>query len=358
MTTLPERDDRKTTPAIQEGVVRWRSPSNIAIVKYWGKYGEQMPCNPSLSLTLSKAYTETQIRFGPRKEEVPAREFSFHGNPAPQFARRIESYLERLADVFPVINETDLHIDSENSFPHSAGIASSASAMSALALGIGEIAYKAESKFPDKAFMQRVSQLARLGSGSACRSVFGPAALWGEAPEIPESSQEYAIPVEIHSDFHRVCDTILIVDDAAKAVSSRAGHMLMEGHIFASARFAQARSNLKRLLPALRNGDFETFGRIAEDEALTLHAMMMTSKPAYVLIKPNTLAIIEEIRKLRQERKVPVCFTLDAGPNVHLLYPGSAKKVVEEWIGETLMPLCKNGLLIHDRVGTGPEKLE
>src|SRR5690606_22821198 len=119
------------------------------------------------------------------------------------------------------------------------------------------------------------------------------------------------------------------VSKKEKDVSSRAGHALMEGNPYAHARYEQANTHITDMLQALENGDINAFGRIVEKEALTLHALMMTSEPSYLLMRPNTLAIIERIRSLRETKGVPVCFTLDAGPNVHLLYPREVSATVE-----------------------------
>lgn len=350
-----EREAPQSLSTIR-GTVRWQSPSNIAIVKYWGKHGNQLPSNPSLSFTLSSAHTTTTITYS--KEGDAQLTFYFEGKDHPAFARRIEQYLESVFRIYPVLRDYRFHIRSENSFPHSTGIASSASAMSALALCFGTIA-STLSKALTPASKQTISELARLGSGSASRSIYGPVAVWGAHPKIPGSSDNYAVPVEnMHATFDGLCDSILIVDRGEKAVSSSAGHALMHGHPFAEQRFAQARHNLDRLIPALRNGDIETFIEVAETEALSLHAMMMTSTPSYMLMKPGTLEIIEAIRALRASSGTPVCFTLDAGPNVHVLYPGQVAPEVRSWIDSTLKQYCAEGQVIHDQAGAGPIRLK
>jgi diphosphomevalonate decarboxylase len=257
------------------------------------------------------------------------------------------------------VKDFHLMIDTDNSFPHSSGIASSASAMSALALCIAELQVTVDGDTHDERFQREVSIMARLGSGSACRSVYGPVCLWGSTPMMPGSSDEYAIPLpNIHPVFQTLRDSILIISEEKKQVSSSAGHGLMQGHQFASARIAQATQNLKMLLPALHSGDIVTFGRIAEAEALSLHALMMTSDPAYILIQPNTLQVIQRTKAFRESSGIPVYFTLDAGPNVHLLFPESHEAQVKAWINEELVAFCENGRVIHDHAGGGPRRLE
>lgn len=348
---------------IDEGSVSWRSPSNLAIVKYWGKYGVQLPRNPSLSLTLEKAYTETTIYFTPKDnkaEDGIALQFFFEDQPNAPFAEKVRQYLTGLKSVFPFLGQLEFVIRSRNSFPHSSGIASSASSMSALALCLCSLEQQFFGTLSDEeAFRRKASFLARLGSGSACRSVYPTMAIWGETGEVPGSSNYFAVPfaAQTHEAFHHYHDDILIVSKGEKAVSSRAGHALMDENEYASDRFAQARRRLHQLLRILRIGDLEAFGELAEAEALTLHALMMTSNPPYLLLKPNTIALIERVRAFRRDRKLPLYFSLDAGPNLHLLYPHSVAEAVQAFVQEELAPFCENGQVIADGVGRGPEKL-
>ena len=153
-----------------------------------------------------------------------------------------------------------------------------------------------------------------------------------------------------------MCDTILIVDQGIKAVSSRAGHKLMAKHPYAQQRFEQANKNFKDLIKAMQEGDDPNFIRIIETEALNLHALMMSSNPGYILLKANTLKIIHRIRAFRELSCTPLCYTLDAGPNVHLLYHEKDKTEVEEFITEELLLYCSNNYRINDHIGTGPVK--
>ena len=131
----------------------------------------------------------------------------------------------------------------------------------------------------------------------------------------------------------------------------------MDGNPYASARYAQANENIKNLLAALKSGDLDTFMNITESEALQLHALMMCSNPSFILMKPNTLSIINEIREFREETKIPLCFTLDAGPNVHLLYPEHEADKVAYYIKNVLADYCDGECWIADRVGDGPKNL-
>ena len=336
------------------GGVKWQSPSNIALVKYWGKKGKQLPQNPSISFTLSQCRTETSVFY--EKSDRFSLDFLFDGKPNPAFQSKIENFLLEQKDCFPFLNQLDLRIQSTNTFPHSSGIASSASSMSALVMCLLDMERVA--KGLDAVDRTKASYFSRLASGSACRSVFPKMALWGATAAVKESSDEYAVSLEndmapIFKDFR---DSILIVNDAPKEVSSRAGHALMDTNPYAATRYAVARQNIVLLLEALKAGDLETFIRVTESEAMQLHALMMCSEPSFILLKPNTLKIIESIRSFRKEMDIPLCFTLDAGPNVHILYPTQHAEMVERFIMDELEPYCNEGQWIPDQVGDGPSR--
>lgn len=331
--------------------VIWRCPSNIALVKYWGKKENQIPCNASLSMTLQNAFTETRLDLTPKKKTSIELEYLFEGKRKSDFELRILQYLEKYADFFPVLKEFAIHLDSKNSFPHSTGIASSASAFGALSLTL-----LSASGYEKEELLQKASSLSRLGSGSACRSMFARYALWGHLSDINNSSNEYAVLVEeVHDNFTDIYDAILIVEDTPKKVSSSLGHQLMRGHWYAERRFQQADNHCLSLISTLKIGDFDQFVAIIEQEALALHAMMMTSDNYYLLMKPGTIFIIESIMQFRKDSGIPLCFTLDAGPNVHVLYPGSYKKKVEDFLGVVLEPGLKG--IIYDHIGKGPQKI-
>jgi diphosphomevalonate decarboxylase len=216
--------------------------------------------------------------------------------------------------------------------------------------------------YPDvseEAFYRQAAIFARLGSGSATRSVMGSHVVWGSHPKISDSNDEYGIAVDhkVHEVFKTYHDTILLVDKGQKKVSSSLGHSLMEGHPFAERRFMQAQDNMAQLMPILKNGDVERFIQIMESEALSLHAMMMTANPYFILMHPNTLAIIHKIWDFRAETKIPVGFTLDAGANVHVLYPHAHHEKVNSFIINDLAPLCENNQYICDRVGNGASRV-
>lgn len=340
---------------LSEGSVSWTSPSNIAIVKYWGKYPGQIPANASLSLTLSKAVSKTQIDFKySKKISGPALAFEFEGKKQPDFANKISKFLNTLLPYLPWLQFTTLSIQSENTFPHSSGIASSASAMSALAAALCNIEALLFESSMDEDFKKKTSFIARLGSGSAARSVYGKMAVWGLTSEWAESSDEFAVPVnDIHENFLGMKDSILIIESGKKQVSSSMGHELMKSNPYAKLRFEAAERNMQLLNGVLKRGDFAEFIDIMENEALSLHAMMMTSTPGFILMKANTLAAIEKIRAYRNNTGRSVGFTLDAGANVHILYPKAQDAEIKQFIESELIGLCENGVVLHDEMGGG-----
>ena len=331
----------------------WKAPSNLAIVKYWGKKNVQEPLNPSISMSLSESVTTTRVKAVPR--EGGGLSFRLNNQEVPAFLARIEKFISALQERLPFLRQYHLEINSQNTFPHSSGIASSASAMSTLAFCLADLQQQID---PSRSInIQEVSSIARLGSGSASRSAFGGWNLWGRTTVLPESSDHYAVPIEADPVFQNYHDDVLIIDSSQKAVSSSHGHALMDHHPYREGRLAQARENTSRLLKYLQSGNTEGFTEIAESEALSLHGLMMSSSPGYSLLHPGTLQVIHETRKFREKTGIPVAFSMDAGPNIHLLYPDSVKEEINIWENTTLKNFCENGRMIHDHVGMGPEKI-
>lgn len=331
----------------------WRCPSNIALVKYWGKKGPQIPANASLSFTLADLYTETKLLLTDQANVI---EVFLDGVHRPDFEPKIHDFCRRIADLLPWLGSHGLKIETHNNFPHSSGIASSASGLGALALCLAEL--DACIKETPMDFML-ASNLARLGSGSACRSISGAAAMWGEHPDYPGSSDYYAISVDhlLHEQFQGWMDAVMLVETGSKSVSSTQGHALLQEHPYAQSRFQEANRNMSRLKQILLEGNIWAFAELVESEALQLHAMMMCSTPSYMLMQPGTLSIIRKVREFREQSGIPVVFTLDAGANVHVLFPGQHRS----YLGETLFPnlekACEGGKYICSSIGAGVKTL-
>ncbi|WP_026704550.1 diphosphomevalonate/mevalonate 3,5-bisphosphate decarboxylase family protein [Flavobacterium soli] len=343
--------------SIEKGTFKWSAPSNIALVKYWGKKEHQIPANPSISFTLNNCKTITELSF--ERKTASSDDFSFdllfEGQPKEDFKPKIQKFFERVLVYLPFLKEYHFTIDTQNTFPHSSGIASSASGMAALSMNLMSLEKVLLPEMTDEYFYQKASFLARLGSGSACRSIKGNIVEWGAHGEIPGSSDLFGVEFSrsVHPNFQNYQDTILLVDKGEKQVSSTVGHDLMHNHPFAERRFEQAHENLSKIKAILETGNLEEFIKIVESEALTLHAMMMTSMPFFILMKPNTLEIINKIWKFRNETQIPVCFTLDAGANVHVLYPENVRDAVLQFIKDELVGFCQNRQYICDVIGSG-----
>ncbi|MCU0328473.1 MAG: hypothetical protein MUE53_05735 [Chitinophagales bacterium] len=325
-----------------------QAPSNIALIKYWGKHGLQIPKNPSISFTLDALHTKTKVKFHKKTKAEDQTVVVFEGKENPKFAEKIEKKLPLIYGDFPYLKDYYLEIHSENTFPHSSGIASSASSMAALAMCIAAASGNGEDK-------KLVSHAARILSGSACRSIYDKLVWWGKSPSLLQSHDEFAVPCyeAVDEIFWSYRDAVLVVSKSEKSVSSSLGHDLMHTNPFASARFQQAHQNIDLLYGAMRCGDIEHFGTIVEEEALTLHGLMMMSRPSFLLLEPNSVALILKIRKHRVLDKIPMYFTIDAGPNIHLLYPDFAKKDVEDFIQQECLDLLENKTFYLDSVGNG-----
>lgn len=331
------------------------SPSNIALVKYWGKFEPQLPANPSISFTLNDCKTITTVSFQEKSSEDFSFDFYFDNQPKDSFKPKIETFFKRVSAYLPFLKNYHFEIRTENTFPHSSGIASSASGMAALSVNLMCIEKQLNPEMTDNYFWEKASFLARLGSGSACRSLKGELVVWGKTNSIPNSSDLFGIPFpfEIHENFKNYRDTILIVEEGQKSVSSTVGHELMNNHPFAQKRFEQAHENLTKISTYIQNGNLTDFIDLVESEALTLHAMMLTSSPSFILMRPETLEIINRIRAFRKATSIPVCFTLDAGANVHLLHPDEFQDAVSTWVKSELAAYCQGGRFIEDHLGNG-----
>ena len=354
-----EKDFVNIDNFLSEGIVKWNSPSNIALVKYWGKKDNQIPQNPSISFTLSKSFTTTSVEFKPKKNKANSIVFEFDGIKDHEFGQKIKLFISDVEKYFSFLKNHDINIKSENNFPHSSGIASSASSMSALASCLVDIEKLNSNQQDDTYYLKKKSFIARLGSGSASRSIEGPVTIWGESKSYPGSSNLFAINIseDIDPIFQEYQNTILVIDPGVKKIPSSIGHKLMNENPFSKIRFNEAKKNITRLKDVFKSGHLDEFINITESEALMIHSLMLSSSPYFILIKPNTLEVIQRILEYRRETKNPVCFTLDAGSNVHLLYPNNIKSEVKNFIEDELLKFCKSKICIYDSLGSGSAKM-
>ncbi|AQX49177.1 diphosphomevalonate/mevalonate 3,5-bisphosphate decarboxylase family protein [Elizabethkingia anophelis] len=327
-------------------------PSNIALIKYWGKYENQIPANPSISYTLNHCRTNTTMEFS-EGENFSVQTFLV-GNEELKFAEKIEKYFKNIEQYLPWILKGKYVIRTENTFPHSSGIASSASGFGAIAKCLMQLDAIFSGNTSEEEALKKASFLARLGSGSACRSLYNGLVVWGNTKEVEGSSDLYAVQYpndEIHPVFKKFNDWVLLIHEGEKSVSSTVGHGLMKTNPYAERRFQEAHENFAKLKNILKTGDLEGFIKLTEHEALTLHAMMMMSDPAFILMKTGTLEVINKIWDFRRITGLPLFFTLDAGANVHLLFPNDIESdKIKIFIQQELLPFTQKGGVVKDEM--------
>ncbi|MCT3759727.1 diphosphomevalonate decarboxylase [Elizabethkingia anophelis] len=327
-------------------------PSNIALIKYWGKYENQIPANPSISYTLNHCRTNTTMEFS-EGENFSVQTF-LAGNEELKFAEKIEKYFKNIEQYLPWILKGKYVIRTENTFPHSSGIASSASGFGAIAKCLMQLDAIFSGNTSEEEALKKASFLARLGSGSACRSLYNGLVVWGNTKEVEGSSDLYAVQYpndEIHPVFKNFNDWVLLIHEGEKSVSSTVGHGLMKTNPYAEKRFQEAHENFAKLKNILKTGDLEGFIKLTEHEALTLHAMMMMSDPAFILMKTGTLEVINKIWDFRRITGLPLFFTLDAGANVHLLFPNDIESdKIKIFIQQELLPFTQKAGVVKDEM--------
>jgi diphosphomevalonate decarboxylase len=303
------------------------APSNIALIKYWGKRDEkkQWPANDSLSMTLRQAVSRTAVTLADKTENTDTiklngktipRDAQLEIDGQPTTVHKLHRHLDFLRSE---IGSTDfLHINSCNSFPTGCGIASSASGFAALTIAAAAAMTEADSlaDLHDLGFNQmRLAHLARLGSGSAGRSLFGGYVEWS-AGRTPETQRFDAVFEPSH---FPLADVICILSDKEKSVSSSTAHRAAWSSPLFLPRLAglQERHDAVRL--ALAQRDFDALGLHVEAEALEMHAVIMTATPAVYYLRRESSALISWLRQQRRRGAVRAYFTMDAGANVHLL---------------------------------------
>ena len=317
------------------------APANIALIKYWGTRtpGSAVPANASLSMTLRLCVSRCTVEPAPgRGHEVLLRDQQGEAQPAPEaFATGVLAHLERL--LAWAGEHRWLRVITGNNFPTGAGLASSASGFSALALAV-------VSALGRQVTVEELSTLARLsGSGSAARSVLGGYVLWPGDPDAPESPARQIAPSE-HWDLR---DVIAVVDPAAKEIGSREGHLRAPTSPHYARRQELLPERLERALAALLARDFATLAEAVEEDAVELHLVAMSSRPPIFYWSPGTLEALATVRRLRHTG-IQACATIDAGPNVHVLCPARD----EERVVGALEALPGVRFLIRDGVGRGP----
>jgi diphosphomevalonate decarboxylase len=290
--------------------------ANIAFIKYWGKRDVKLnlPANSSLSMNLDRLTTVTTVEFSPDYDDdlviLDGRE------ERGEARRRIVAHLDRVRAMAGLQDRA--RVISKNSFPTGVGLASSASGFAALSLAASRAAGLELSQ-------RELSILARFGSGSACRSIPGGFSEWTTGTSSEDSFARQIAPPE-HWDLR---DVIAIVSRTKKRVGSTEGHSLAPTSHLYQARVASVRDRLPKVKAALLERDLATLGPLIEEDAISMHAVMMTSRPPIYYWLPSTVRLIREVQDWRAEG-LEVYFTLDAGPNVHLICQAVDEPEVEK----------------------------
>lgn len=277
---------------------------NIAFIKYWGRADADLnlPANPSVSMNLGALRTVTTVAFYP---DLVTDVVVIDNEPATvQALGRVVSHLDRIRALVGV--EHRARVASRNSFPAGTGLASSAAAFAALSLA----AARALGLYLDEAALSR---LARMASGSACRSVVSGFSLWeGDSHETSFARQ---IAPPDHWNLH---DVVAVVSYDHKAVGSHDGHKSAPLSPLYAARLAAVPALLETVRRGILACSLEVMGPAVEADALAMHAVMMTSGPGLLYWAPATVKVLQAVRTWRAEG-LQVYFTMDAGPNVHCL---------------------------------------
>lgn len=288
---------------------------NLAFIKYWGNRDNllRIPSNGSLSMNLAGLETKTRVQFD---QALPADSLTLNGSPASDAAlARAKAMLDRVRKMAGI--STPAEVVSENNFPTGTGIASSASAFAALAVASASAAGLQLDE-------TELSRLARTGSGSACRSVPGGFVEW-QAGTSHQDSFAFTIA---SPEYWTLVDCVTIISTEHKPTGSTEGHALADTSPLQAARLADAPRRLDICRRAIRTRDFETFADIVELDSNMMHGVMMTSNPRLMYWQPASLAVMDAVQRWRAEG-LPVCFTLDAGPNVHVLCEVAYQQQVE-----------------------------
>lgn len=282
-----------------------RAHTNIALIKYWGKKDPKLilPYTDSVSLTLNDFYTDTTVEF---VDELAADQFSLDGQA--QVTTKITPFLNLVRDLAGI--NLFARVESTNHVPTAAGLASSASAYAALALA----ASRAAGLNLDQ---QALSRLARRGSGSATRSIYGGLAIWHRGEDDATSFAEPLPTPDLD-----LAMLVVLVDAGPKPISSR---NLMANTVETSPYYpawvTHNQQAAQQMVTGLAQNDFAAVGHLTEQSSMQMHATILASDPAFTYWTPETLKAWAIVKQLRADG-IPAYATMDAGPNVKILTLG------------------------------------
>lgn len=286
-----------------------QAPANIAFIKYWGKRDAKLriPYNSSISMNLSACLTETTVEFSNNfSEDTVSQGFD---------TKRVLEHIDRLRDVAGIHDH--VRVTTSNNFPSSSGIASSASGFAALTVAtVAALGLKLSEK--------ELTALSRLGSGSACRSIPDGFVKW---------DGEFAYSI-YPSDYWDIRDIIVVVGKTAKKVSSSEGHEAVETSPYFKKRLEALPKRIEKLEQALKEKNFKNFGEIIEEDCLDMHHVMQTQKQPLYYWTDETQKVTDQVKN----SGLPVYYTVDAGPNVHIICEAKNEvRVIEQLSGRQII---------------------
>ena len=280
------------------------APSNLAFIKYWGKIDDNLnlPANGSISMNLSGLFTTTTVDFDSRYKSDSV---IIDGRKDEKEKRRVISHLDRIRKSAKI--NFKARVVSQSNFPSSTGLSSSASGFAALTLSAS---CAAGLKLTEK----ELSTLARLASGSACRSIPGGFVEWRTG-----KTSNHSVAFSLYPpNWWDIIDVVLVLSDSKKDIPTTEGQKLAFSSPFFTNRLERMESKIKKLKKSLTEKDFSVFGTLVENEALELHAVMLTSTPSLIYLHPETLFFMKEVVKWRKEG-LEAYFSLNTGQALHIL---------------------------------------
>jgi diphosphomevalonate decarboxylase len=314
-----------------------KASPNIALLKYWGKLStssdedRNLATNASLSLTLSKAQTTTEVVWN---AELPCSVVELNGKAASttdheKILRHVERVANWLKEPLPIV-----HVNTSNNFPKGTGLASSASGFAALTMAAVGACLGKEASSKVFTSLDALSELARRGSGSACRSLSGPWMLW-------EGRFAKRLPYN-----WKLRDTMVFFSSVEKSVPSSEGHLRASSSPSFEDRLQRLPQRLNAMLAHIEKQNLQALGPLIEEEAFELHQIVESSTPPITYQLPETRRFLQALRELKHR---DFFATLDAGPNVHLLSERPIRKDVES----LLKALSIDAQVWEDEAGDG-----
>ncbi|MFC6254477.1 diphosphomevalonate decarboxylase [Secundilactobacillus hailunensis] len=303
--------------AITDHPITAKAHTNIALVKYWGKLDEQLiiPQNDSLSITLDEFYTQTAVQFDPN---LAADEVVFDDQIlSTTDSHRVRTFLDQVRALAHI--DYRAKVTTQNFVPTAAGLASSASGFAALA--------GAASRAAGLNLNRRdLSRLARRGSGSATRSIFGGFVAWQQGHD---DATSYAYPIDEQPTWD-IAVVALVLTAKQKKISSRVGmKRAVETSPFYPAWVTASQADFKTMKTAIETQNFDLLGHTSEQNAMRMHALTLSSDPTFTYFNADSLKAMKMVTDLRL-RGIPCYFTMDAGPNVKIICHGNDAKHIAQ----------------------------